>query len=139
MNAWTKKNDGILKITGGPSSTQTVGHVRMVGREVFRHAVTNLAAVVDEALEANGLERDDISWVVPHQANKRILDSTARKLGLPAERVITTVDRHANTSAASVPLALDAAVKDGRIKRGDLLLLEAMGGGLTWGSALVRW
>ncbi|MAO56883.1 MAG: 3-oxoacyl-ACP synthase [Rhodospirillaceae bacterium] len=133
-----KLND-LLYVDGGPSSTQTVGHVRMVGREVFRHAVTNLAAVVDEALEANGLERDDISWVVPHQANKRILDSTARKLGLPAERVITTVDRHANTSAASVPLALDAAVKDGRIKRGDLLLLEAMGGGLTWGSALVRW
>ena len=115
------------------------GHVRMVGREVFRHAVTNLAAVVDEALEANNLERDDISWLVPHQANKRILDSTARKLGMSPDRVVTTVDRHANTSAASIPLALDAAVRDGRIKRGDLLLLEAMGGGLTWGSALVRW
>ncbi|MEP0337630.1 MAG: beta-ketoacyl-ACP synthase III [Alphaproteobacteria bacterium] len=133
-----KLND-LLYVDGGPSSTQTVGHVRMVGREVFRHAVTNLAAVVDEALDANGLERDDISWIVPHQANKRILDSTARKLGVSPERVVTTVDRHANTSAASIPLALDAAVKDGRIKRGDLLLLEAMGGGLTWGSALVRW
>ncbi|MEQ8503826.1 MAG: beta-ketoacyl-ACP synthase III [Rhodospirillales bacterium] len=133
-----KLND-LLYVDGGPSSTQTVGHVRMVGREVFRHAVTNLAAVVDEALDANGLERDDISWIVPHQANKRILDSTARKLGVSPDRVVTTVDRHANTSAASIPLALDVAVKDGRIKRGDLLLLEAMGGGLTWGSALVRW
>ncbi len=133
-----KLND-LLYVDGGPSSTKTVGHVRMLGRELFRHAVVNLAAVVDEALEANGLERDDISWVVPHQANKRILDSTARKLKLPAERVVTTVDRHANTSAASIPLALDEAVRDGRIKRGDLLLLEAMGGGLTWGSCLVRW
>jgi 3-oxoacyl-[acyl-carrier-protein] synthase-3 len=133
-----KLND-LLYVDGGPSTTQTVGHVRMVGREVFRHAVTNLAAVVDEALEANGLEREDITWIVPHQANKRILDSTARKLGVSPERVVTTVDRHANTSAASIPLALDTAVKDGRIKRGDLLLLEAMGGGLTWGSALVRW
>ncbi len=133
-----KLND-LLYVDGGPSSTQTVGHVRMVGREVFRHAVTNLAAVVDEALDANGLERDDISWIVPHQANKRILDSTARKLGVSPDRVVTTVDRHANTSAASIPLALDVAVKDGRIKRGDLVLLEAMGGGLTWGSALVRW
>ncbi|MEQ9555086.1 MAG: beta-ketoacyl-ACP synthase III [Rhodospirillales bacterium] len=133
-----KLND-LLYVDGGPSSTQTVGHVRMVGREVFRHAVTNLAAVVDEALEANNLERDDISWIVPHQANKRILDSTARKLGVSPDRVVTTVDQHANTSAASIPLALDAAVKDGRIKHGDLLLLEAMGGGLTWGSALVRW
>jgi 3-oxoacyl-[acyl-carrier-protein] synthase-3 len=133
-----KLND-LLYVDGGPSSTQTVGHVRMVGREVFRHAVTNLAAVVDEALDANGLEREDISWIVPHQANKRILDSTARKLGVSPDKVVTTVDRHANTSAASIPLALDVAVKDGRIKRGDLLLLEAMGGGLTWGSALVRW
>ena len=133
-----KLND-ILYVDGGPSSTQTVGHVRMQGREVFRHAVNNLAAVVDEALEANGLEREDISWIVPHQANKRILDSTARKLGMPPEKVVTTVDRHANTSAASIPLALDEAVRDGRIKRGDLLLLEAMGGGLTWGSCLVRW
>ncbi|PIW25918.1 MAG: 3-oxoacyl-ACP synthase, partial [Rhodospirillales bacterium CG15_BIG_FIL_POST_REV_8_21_14_020_66_15] len=133
------KLNNLLYVDGGPSTTQTVGHLRMEGREVFRHAVTNLAAVVDEALEANGLEREDISWIVPHQANKRILDSTARKLNISPERVVTTVDRHANTSAASIPLALDVAVKDGRIKRGDLLLLEAMGGGLTWGSALVRW
>lgn len=133
-----KLND-LLYVDGGPSSTQTVGHLRMVGKEVFRHAVVNLAAVVDEALEANGMERDDIAWIVPHQANKRILDSTARKLNMPPERVVTTVDRHANTSAASIPLALDEAVRDGRIQRGDLLLLEAMGGGLTWGSCLVRW
>jgi len=111
----------------------------MEGREVFRHAVTNLAAVVNEALVANGLEPDDIDWLVPHQANQRILDATARKLGMPAERVISTVARHANTSAASVPLALAEAVEDGRIKRGDLLLLEAMGGGFTWGASLLRW
>ncbi|MEK9671507.1 MAG: beta-ketoacyl-ACP synthase III [Rhodospirillaceae bacterium] len=133
-----KLND-LLYVDGGPSTTQTVGHLRMVGREVFRHAVVNLAAVVDEALEANGIARDDIDWLVPHQANKRILDSTARKLNMPPERVVTTVDRHANTSAASIPLALDEAVRDGRIQRGHLLLLEAMGGGLTWGSCLVRW
>lgn len=129
----------LLYVDGGPSSTQTVGHVRMLGREVFRHAVVNLAAVVDEALEANGLTRTDIDWVVPHQANKRILDSTARKLGLPEERIVITVDRHANTSAASIPLALDEAVRDRRIQPGHLILMEAMGGGLTWGSALVRW
>ncbi len=129
----------LLYVDGGPSSTQTTGHVRMVGREVFRHAVINLAAVVDEALQANGYERDDIDWLVPHQANKRILDSTAKKLNMGPERIVITVDRHANTSAASIPLALDEAVKDGRIQRGQLLLLEAMGGGLTWGSALVRW
>lgn len=129
----------LLYVDGGPSSTQTVGHVHMTGREVFRHAVTNLAAVVDEALEANGLERSDIDWLVPHQANKRILDSTAKKLGLSQEKIVVTVDRHANTSAASIPLALDEAVKDGRIEAGQLVLLEAMGGGLTWGSALVRW
>ncbi len=129
----------LLYVDGGPSSTQTVGHVRMNGREVFRHAVTNLASIVDETLEANGLAADDIDWLVPHQANKRILDSTARKLGLPAEKIVVTVERHANTSAASIPLALDEAVKDGRIKTGDLVLLEAMGGGLTWGAGLVRW
>ena len=129
----------LLYVDGGPSSTQTVGHVRMVGREVFRHAVVNLAAIVEEALEANGLQPADIDWLVPHQANKRILDGTARKLGLPIEKMIVTVDRHANTSAASIPLALDEAVKDGRIKRGDLILMEAMGGGLTWGASLVRW
>lgn len=129
----------LLYVDGGPSSTGTVGHVRMEGREVFRHAVVNLAEVVDEALDANGLERSDIDWLVPHQANKRILDSTAKKLGLDESRVVVTVDRHANTSAASIPLALDQAVKDGRIKNGQLLLLEAMGGGLTWGAGLVRW
>jgi 3-oxoacyl-[acyl-carrier-protein] synthase-3 len=129
----------LLYVDGGPSSTQTTGHVRMNGKEVFRHAVTNLANIVDETLEANGLGYDDIDWLVPHQANKRILDSTAKKLGMPIERVVVTVDQHANTSAASIPLALDTAVKDGRIKRGDLVLMEAMGGGLTWGAGLVRW
>ncbi len=129
----------LLYVDGGPSSTQTVGHVRMNGREVFRHAVTNLAAIVGEALEANGLAAEDIDWLVPHQANKRILDSTAKKLGLAEEKMVVTVDHHANTSAASIPLALDEAVRDGRIKRGDLILMEAMGGGLTWGASLVRW
>ena len=129
----------LLYVDGGPSSTQTVGHVRMVGREVFRHAVLNLTSIVEEALEANGLAPEDIDWLVPHQANKRILDGTARKLGLPKEKMVVTVDRHANTSAASIPLALDEAVRDGRIKRGDLILMEAMGGGLTWGASLVRW
>lgn len=132
-------NYDILYVDGGPSTTQTVGHLRMNGREVFRHAVTNLASIVDEALEANGLERSDIDWLVPHQANKRIIDSTAKKLGMSADHVVLTVEKHANTSAASIPLALDTAVKDGRIKRGDLVLLEAMGGGLTWGAGLVRW
>ena len=129
----------LLYVDGGPSSTKTVGHVRMTGKEVFRHAVTNLAAVVYEALEANGLSPDDISLVVPHQANKRILDGTARKLKIGPERFVVTVDKHANTSAASIPLALDQAVKEGRVKEGDLLLLEAMGGGFTWGAGLVRW
>lgn len=129
----------LLYTDGGPGSTSTVGHVRMLGREVFRHAVTNLAAVVDEALQANDLTQADIDWLVPHQANKRILDSTAKKLGMSADRVVITVDKHANTSAASVPLALDTAVRDGRIKDGQLVLMEAMGGGLTWGAALVRW
>jgi len=129
----------LLYVDGGPSSTKTVGHVRMVGREVFRHAVVNLAAIVGEALDANGLATENIDWLVPHQANKRILDGTARKLGLPKEKMVVTVDHHANTSAASIPLALDEAVHDGRIKRGDLVLMEAMGGGLTWGASLVRW
>ncbi len=129
----------LLYVDGGPSTTQTVGHLRMNGREVFRHAVTNLAGVVDEALDANGLERTDLDWLVPHQANKRIIDSTAKKLGMSMDHVVLTVEQHANTSAASIPLALDVAVKDGRIKRGDLVLLEAMGGGLTWGAGLVRW
>ncbi|MEQ8964629.1 MAG: beta-ketoacyl-ACP synthase III [Azospirillaceae bacterium] len=128
-----------LYVDGGPSTTGTVGHVRMNGREVFKHAVVNLAQVVDEAMEANGLTYDAIDWLIPHQANRRIIEATARKLGLSPERVVMTVERHANTSAASVPLALTEAVADGRIKQGDLLLLEAMGGGFTWGSALVRW
>ena len=129
----------LLFVDGGPGSTGTVGKLRMKGREVFRHAVTNLASVMTETLAAAGLAAADVAWIVPHQANLRILEGTAKKLGLPLTRVIVTVDRHANTSAASVPLALDAAVRDGRIKRGDLLILEAMGGGFTWGAAAVRW
>jgi len=132
------RHHDLLYVDGGPSSTQTVGHVRMVGKEVFRHAVTNLAAVVVEALDANQLKPEDIDWLVPHQANRRILEGTARKLGMGLERVVTTVDRHANTSAASIPLALAEAVGDGRIRENQLVLLEAMGGGLTWGSALIR-
>ncbi|PCJ71460.1 MAG: 3-oxoacyl-ACP synthase [Rhodobiaceae bacterium] len=128
-----------LYVDGGPSTTQTVGHVRMVGRDVFRHAVVNIADVINEALLATDLTIEDIDWFVPHQANKRILDSTAKRIGLPPEKVVMTVAEHGNTSAASVPLALSVAVADGRIKRGDLVLLEAMGGGFTWGSALVRW
>ena len=133
------QHQDILMVDGGPSSTQSTGHVCMAGKEVFRHAVVNLAEVVKEALEDNNLSADDIDWIVPHQANKRILDGTAKKLKVSTDKVIVTVDQHANTSAASIPLALDAAVRDGRIKRGDLLILEAMGGGLTWGSALIRW
>ncbi|WP_439611197.1 beta-ketoacyl-ACP synthase III [Reyranella sp.] len=129
----------ILYVDGGPSSTRTTGLLRMEGKEVFKHAVVNMAAVVGEVLEKAGLESKDIDWLVPHQANKRIIDGTGRKLGLPAERVVVTVDKHANTSAASIPLALDVAVKDGRIKRGDLLLMEGIGGGLAWGASLVRW
>jgi 3-oxoacyl-[acyl-carrier-protein] synthase-3 len=129
----------LLFVDGGPGSTGTVGKLRMKGREVFRHAVTNLASVMTETLAAAGLAAADVAWIVPHQANLRILEGTAKKLELPLTRVIVTVDRHANTSAASVPLALDAAVRDGRIKRGDLLILEAMGGGFTWGAAAVRW
>jgi 3-oxoacyl-[acyl-carrier-protein] synthase III len=128
----------MLYVDGGPSTTGTVGHVRMQGREVFRHAVTNLASVLGEVMADVGLSPDQIDWVVPHQANKRIIDATAKKLGLPSERVVLTVDQHANTSAASVPLALDLAVRDGRIKRGDLVVLEAMGGGFTWGAAVLR-
>ncbi len=128
----------LLYVDGGPSTTGTVGHVRMKGREVFRHAVVNLAEVLGEVLDDVGLAPTDIDWVVPHQANKRILDATAKKLGLPAEKLVVTVDDHANTSAASVPLALDTAVRDGRIKPGDLVMLEAMGGGFTWGASLVR-
>jgi 3-oxoacyl-[acyl-carrier-protein] synthase-3 len=133
------RHNQLLYVDGGPSTTQTVGKLRMKGQEVFRHAVTNLAQVLREVMGDAGLTVDDIDWVVPHQANRRILDATARKLGLPAERVIVTVDQHANTSAASVPLALDVAVRDGRIKPGDLLVLEAMGGGFTWGAAAIRY
>ncbi|QPD00459.1 ketoacyl-ACP synthase III [Qipengyuania soli] len=128
----------MLYVDGGPSTTQTVGHLRMRGREVFRHAVVNLAEVLGEVLDEAGFTAADIDWVVPHQANARILDATARKLDLPPEKVIVTVDRHANTSAASVPLALDVAVRDGRIKKGDLVMFEAMGGGFTWGASLAR-
>lgn len=133
------RHQEILMVDGGPSLTQTTGHVRMAGKEVFRHAVKNLANVVVEALKENNLTSDDVDWIVPHQANKRILDGTAKKLKVSTDKVIITVDQHANTSAASIPLALDVAVRDGRIKRGDMIILEAMGGGLTWGSALVRW
>ncbi len=132
------RHNELLYVDGGPSTTGTVGKLRMKGREVFRHAVVNLAAVMEEALKGLDLNSADVDWVVPHQANARILDATARKLGLPPEKVIVTVDRHANTSAASVPLALDVGVRDGRIKRGDLIVLEAMGGGFTWGAAVVR-
>jgi 3-oxoacyl-[acyl-carrier-protein] synthase-3 len=128
----------LLYVDGGPSTTGTVGKLRMKGREVFRHAVVNLAQVLGEVLEETGHTAEEIDWVVPHQANLRILDATARKLGLPFGKVVVTVDRHANTSAASVPLAFDAAWRDGRIKRGDLVMLEAMGGGFTWGASLVR-
>ena len=128
----------LLHVDGGPSSTGTVGKLRMKGREVFRHAVVNLAEVLGEVLADVDMTIDAVDWVVPHQANARILDATARKLGLPAERVVVTVDRHANTSAASVPLALDVATRDGRIKPGDLVMFEAMGGGFTWGASLVR-
>lgn len=128
----------MLFVDGGPSTTGTVGHLRMKGREVFRHAVTNLADVLREVLADTGLTADAIDWVVPHQANQRIIDATAKKLGLPSERVVLTVDRHANTSAASVPLALDVAVRDGRIKPGHMVVLEAMGGGFTWGACLLR-
>ena len=131
-------HNGLLYVDGGPSSTGTVGQLRMKGPEVFRHAVVNLAEVLREVLADQGLTSADIDWVVPHQANRRILDATARKLGLPPEKVIVTVDRHANTSAASVPLALDTAIRDGRIKPGDLVVLEAMGGGFTWGASLLR-
>jgi 3-oxoacyl-[acyl-carrier-protein] synthase-3 len=129
---------GLLTASGGPSRGQTVGYVRMEGKEVFRHAVTKLSDAVQEALSANGLSAEDVDWVVPHQANRRILVATAKKAGLREDRIVVTLDRHANTSSASIPLALDVAVRDGRIKPGQLILLEAMGGGFTWGSALIR-
>jgi 3-oxoacyl-[acyl-carrier-protein] synthase-3 len=128
-----------LFVDGGPSSTQTVGHLRMEGREVFKHAVGMITDVIVDAFKATGASADSIDWFVPHQANKRIIDASAHKLHIAPEKVVLTVDRHGNTSAASIPLALSVAVKDGRIKRGDLVLLEAMGGGFTWGSALIRW
>lgn len=132
------RHNQLLYVDGGVSTTGTVGKLRMKGREVFRHAVTNLAAVMTESLAMAGLSADQVDWVVPHQANARILDATARKLGLAPECVVVTVDQHANTSAASVPLALDVAVRDGRIQQGQIVVLEAMGGGFTWGAAVIR-
>ena len=128
-----------LYVDGGPSSTRTTGVVHMEGREVYRHAVVRMAEAIDAALEANDLTPGDIDWLVPHQANLRIIESMGHRLNMPRDRVVVTVDRHANTSAASIPLALCEAVSDGRIRQGDLVLMEAMGGGFTWGSALVRW
>lgn len=133
-----RKHD-LLYVDGGPSSTRTTGFLRMQGREVFKHAVTNIAAAISASLDEAGLTIADIDWFVPHQANQRILDGTARKLGISSEKVVSTVALHGNTSAASVPLALAVAANDGRIKPGDLVLMEAMGGGFTWGAALVRW
>jgi len=133
------RHHDLLYVDGGPSSTGTTGHLRMNGKEVFKHAVTNMAGAVKEALSATGLCTADIDWIVPHQANKRIIDATAKKLGIPPEKVVQTVSLHGNTSAASIPLALSCAVEDGRIQKGQLVLMEGMGGGFTWGSALVRW
>lgn len=128
-----------LYVDGGPSSTQTVGHLRMEGRAVFKHAVGMITDVIVDAFKATGYGAEDLDWFIPHQANKRIIDDSAKKLGIPPEKVVITVDRHGNTSAASIPLALDVARKDGRVKEGDLVMFEAMGGGFTWGSVLVRW
>ena len=128
-----------LFVDGGPSSTQTAGHLRMEGREVFKHAVGMITDVIEDAFAATGLSADDLDWFVPHQANKRIIDASAKKLGIAPEKVVTTVQWHGNTSAASIPLALDVAKKDGRLKENDLVLLEAMGGGFTWGSLLLKW
>jgi 3-oxoacyl-[acyl-carrier-protein] synthase-3 len=133
------RHHDLLYVDGGPSSTKTVGHLRMAGREVFRHAVVNLTHVVKEALAANDLGPSDVDWVVPHQANRRILASTTDKLGLSMDKVVLTVDRHANTSAASIPLALAEAAGDGRLEPGQLIVLEAMGGGFTWGASVIRW
>ncbi|MGF1550637.1 MAG: beta-ketoacyl-ACP synthase III [Sphingomonadaceae bacterium] len=138
LHADGRRNE-LLYVDGGPSTTGEVGKLRMKGQEVFRHAVVNLAQVLADVIAKAGYTPGDVDWIVPHQANKRILDATARKLGLPPERMVVTVDEHANTSAASVPLALDVAVRDGRIKKGDLLVLEAMGGGFTWGAAALRY
>ncbi|MHC2334234.1 beta-ketoacyl-ACP synthase III [Bradyrhizobium sp. USDA 4454] len=128
-----------LFVDGGPGSTRTVGYLRMEGREVFKHAVGMITDVIVDAFNATGLSADDIDWFIPHQANKRIIDASAHKLHIAPQKVVLTVDKHGNTSAASIPLALSVAVKDGRVKKGDLVLFEAMGGGFTWGSALVRW
>ena len=128
-----------LYVDGGPSTTGTVGHLRMEGREVFKYAVGMITDVVEAVFAEAAITADDLDWFVPHQANKRIIDASARKLGIAEEKVVTTVNLHGNTSAASVPLALSVAVADGRIKRGDLVLLEAMGGGFTWGAVLLRW
>jgi 3-oxoacyl-[acyl-carrier-protein] synthase-3 len=128
-----------LFVDGGPGSTKTVGHLRMEGREVFKHAVGMITDVIVDAFNATGLSANDITWFIPHQANKRIIDASAHKLHIAPQKVVLTVDLHGNTSAASIPLALNVAVKDGRVKKGDLVLFEAMGGGFTWGSALVRW
>ncbi|MEP4030924.1 beta-ketoacyl-ACP synthase III [Roseibium polysiphoniae] len=128
-----------LYVDGGPSATQTTGHLRMEGREVFKHAVGMITDVIEDAYKATGLSSDDLTWFIPHQANKRIIDASAKKLGIAPEKVVTTVQLHGNTSAASIPIALDTAVRDGRVKEGDIILLEAMGGGFTWGSALLRW
>lgn len=128
-----------LYVDGGPSTTGTVGHLRMQGREVFKHAVAMITDVIEDAFAATGLTADDIDWFIPHQANKRIIDASAKKLNIAPEKVVMTVQQHGNTSAASIPLAIDTAKKDGRLKRGDLVLLEAMGGGFTWGAVLVRW
>lgn len=137
------RSDGMhgdkLYVDGGPSTTGTVGHLRMEGREVFKHAVGMITDVIEAAFEATGTSADDVDWLVPHQANRRIIDGSAKKLGIPNEKVVVTVDLHGNTSAASIPLALDTAASDGRIKKGDLVMLEAMGGGFTWGSVLIRW
>jgi len=141
--ATSLRSDGTHKqklyVDGGPSTTQTVGHLRMEGREVFKHAVGMITDVIEATFAAGGITADDLDWFVPHQANRRIIDASAKKLGIPEEKVVVTVDLHGNTSAASVPLALSVAVADGRIKRGDLVLLEAMGGGFTWGAVLIRW
>lgn len=133
------RHNNILYVDGGPSTTGVAGHLRMSGREVFKHAVTKLADVAHEAMEKVGVTSEEIDWIVPHQANIRIIESTAKKAGVPMEKVVVTVHEHGNTSAASIPLALDAAVREGKINKGDLLLMEAIGGGLAWGSALLRW
>lgn len=132
------RHQDLLYVDGGPSATQTVGHLRMNGNKVFRHAITNISGAIARVLDDAGLNESDIDWFVPHQANERILEGISKKLGLPKKKVISTVAEHGNTSAASIPLALDVAVQDGRIKSGDLVLFEALGGGFTWGAALVR-